>query len=252
MISLPRICSQALILAVLAVLVAPVTAQTACRQALALGLDVSSSVDRKEYDQQMKGLAEAFLNRDVQEILLASPGTPVAVAVFEWGGHNDQKLLMDWQLIKGPADIQRVVDLFLNKKVFVRTSLTAMGRAITYGANLLTQSPECWQLTLDISADGKNNEGYGPLLAKLHPVYGQATVNGLIIGSPEGSGQDRTHARVTEMVNYFKLQVIHGPGSFVQVARGYEDYGAAMTEKLLRELQIAVSRVGPIEFVPDG
>ncbi len=222
-------------------------AVAACRQALALGLDVSSSVDRAEYTQQMLGVASALLDTEVQQLLLSSPSAPVAIAVFEWGGRGDQKILLDWHLIEGPEDIQLVANVFLNKTVYTRTSLTALGQAIIFGANLLNRSPDCWQLTLDISADGKSNQGDAPLVAKMHPVFNNATINGLIIGSADGAGRDKTHARITEMVNYFKSQVIHGPGSFVQVAKGYGDYGVAMRQKLLRELQINVSEAAPVD-----
>lgn len=214
-----------------------------CRHGLALGLDVSSSVDRTEYEEQMNGLAEAFLDQDVQAVLLASSQTPVAVAVYEWGGSADQKLLLDWHLIETKHDILLLASVFQSKSVYTRTSLTAMGRAITYGANLLAAAPDCWQLTLDISADGKSNEGYGPVLAKSHPVYDLATINGLVVASENGASRDQTHAKISEMVSYFKSDVIHGPGSFVQVAKGYSDYSRAMRKKLLRELTISVSGV---------
>jgi hypothetical protein len=37
-------------------------------------------------------------------------------------------------------------------------------------------------------------------------------------------------------VPYFKQEVIFGPGAFVEVAAGFEDFERAMKRKLLREI----------------
>ena len=45
-------------------------ADAACRQALALGLDVSGSVDEAEYQLQLQGLAAALIRDDVRASLI--------------------------------------------------------------------------------------------------------------------------------------------------------------------------------------
>ena len=57
-----------------------------CRQALALGLDVSGSVDAGEYALQLGGLAAALESADVRAALLDIPELPVHLTVFEWSG----------------------------------------------------------------------------------------------------------------------------------------------------------------------
>ncbi|WP_336247087.1 DUF1194 domain-containing protein [Octadecabacter dasysiphoniae] len=54
----------------------PASAQN-CRQALALGLDVSGSVDRREYRLQLDGLADALGHPDVVDALLSQMDAPV-------------------------------------------------------------------------------------------------------------------------------------------------------------------------------
>jgi len=49
------------------------TAQAACQQALAFGLDVSKSVDAEEYQLQLKGLAAALTSPDVTSSILTMP-----------------------------------------------------------------------------------------------------------------------------------------------------------------------------------
>ncbi|MEM9846126.1 MAG: DUF1194 domain-containing protein, partial [Pseudomonadota bacterium] len=61
----------------LALVVFAAAAQAGCRQALALGLDVSGSVDTREYRLQTDGLAEALRDPEVQSAFLALPSLPV-------------------------------------------------------------------------------------------------------------------------------------------------------------------------------
>ena len=60
----------------------------ACRQALALGLDVSGSVDEAEYQLQLQGLAAALVSDDVRASLMRLPDAPVRILVFEWSGQR--------------------------------------------------------------------------------------------------------------------------------------------------------------------
>ena len=69
-------CTLAFVL--LAILPAPASA---CRLALLLALDVSSSVDEAEYELQRNGLAAALLSPNVEAAFL-SGGAPVALAAF--------------------------------------------------------------------------------------------------------------------------------------------------------------------------
>ena len=67
------------LIAALIVLAFPGLAQSSCRQALALGLDVSGSVDTFEYRLQIDGLAGALLRPEVQQAFLTFPAAPATV-----------------------------------------------------------------------------------------------------------------------------------------------------------------------------
>ncbi len=54
-----------------------------CRQALVLALDVSGSVDHKEYHLQLAGLADALVDPEVQNLVLAIPMAPLDLIVFK-------------------------------------------------------------------------------------------------------------------------------------------------------------------------
>ena len=53
-----------------------------CRQALALALDRSGSVDEREYRLQVRGVARALGTPEVRARLLAMPEAPVRLMVF--------------------------------------------------------------------------------------------------------------------------------------------------------------------------
>ena len=94
--------------AALAVALAGPAAAQDCRLALSLGLDVSSSVSTSEYRLQADGLAAALTDPAVAEAFLMSPGARVALHVFEWSGTEQQRVVLGWSWIEGPADLERV------------------------------------------------------------------------------------------------------------------------------------------------
>ena len=219
----------------------PSLAHTACRQALVLALDVSSSVDAQEYALQMQGLAGALLDGEVQALLLAQPSAPIVLSVFEWSGRFDQRLIVSQARLETQADLVRIATRLANQTRPPNTRPTAIGHALQFAGQLLATGPECWQMTIDISGDGKNNDGFAPGLGKQAAIFATTTVNGLVIGTDAPSPDRIVENEIGELTSYFRHVVIHGPEAFIETALGFEDFEAAMFRKLLRELSIAVA-----------
>ncbi|MDD9920710.1 MAG: DUF1194 domain-containing protein [Boseongicola sp.] len=220
----------------LAVIFAAVQAQANCRLALALALDVSGSVDEKEYVLQMNGVATALADPDVQNALFAMPDVPVALAIYEWSSSAYQRMILEWTMLNGPADLEAIRTTLLEWRRNPAPEATGLGASMLYGRDLLARSPECWQNTLDISADGKNNDWPVPERLRREGRLGTMTVNALVIGEDFLSTLDQTPDGIAELSAYFTARIIYGPNAFVEIATGYEDYATAMTRKLLREL----------------
>lgn len=217
--------------------------EAACRQALALGLDVSGSVDDAEYALQRDGLAAALLRPAVSDVLLAAGSAPVRISIFEWSGPNDQTLILPWTAIDDAQILQAVTQTITSHKRAAAAPTTAIGAAMTYGLALLEQQPDCWQHTLDLSGDGPANTGKRPHTIRLTDDQQSMVINGLVIGADNASDDDDRAADIKELSSYYKTAVIRGPGAFVEVALGFQDYANAMERKLLRELQsIAIGR----------
>ena len=212
----------ALLLAVLTA--GPAAADEAgCRLSLLLALDVSSSVDDGEYRLQKEGLVGALGDPDVRRALL--DGGPVALAVYEWSGRNQSTVILGWSLIDGPDAIDRAAGIILGTPRSFNRYPTAMGYALGFGATLMTRAPACDRRVIDVSGDGITNDGFRPQQAYDHYPFDGVVVNGLaVLGSDP------------RVVDYYRGEVAHGPGAFVEIAEGYSDFRRAMTRKLFREL----------------
>ena len=78
---------------------------------------------------------------------------------------------------------------------------------------------------IDVSGDGRANEGFKPERVRDFAVRSGVTVNGLAIINDE-----------PYLEQYYRTHVIGGPAAFVLVADDYEDFVQAIRLKLLREL----------------
>ncbi|MCV2873442.1 DUF1194 domain-containing protein [Defluviimonas sp. WL0050] len=210
----------------LAFCLAAAPAVAGCRLALLLALDVSASVDRDEDLLQRQGLARALLAPAVEEAFLAFGDDHVALAVYEWSGRHQQDLLLDWTVITGAEDLAVAAATVATSERGHDDMPTALGYALGHAASLFERAPDCTARKLDVSGDGRNNEGFGPDLAYREFPLDGVTINGLAI-----SESDR------EIADYYRRKLIRGPGAFVIEVTRFEDYEAAMEEKLLRELE---------------
>lgn len=208
-----------------------------CRQALAIGLDVSGSVDAREFVLQVRGLAAALTSDAVRAVLLGTPGAPVALAVYDWSGEGDQRLILDWVEIADAATLDRVAGVIGSAVRIERSPATGVGSALRYGDRLLAMRPDCPRAILDLTGDGLNNSGPPPRDVALPPRGTGITVNALVIGVNRDEGWDGGDPGVAELSAWFTAEVIRGPDAFVEVALGFEDFAAAMERKLLRELE---------------
>jgi hypothetical protein len=211
-----------------ALLLLPSGAEAACRQALALGLDISGSVDAVEYRLQRDGLAAALESPDVQAALFAPGAAPVRIAVYEWSGPNHQFLILPWTSLSDPAALFAATAALRGAPRPTADVTTATGAAMGFGFDLLATESACWTRTLDLSGDGPANTGPRPQDVVLPPDLPDVTVNGLVVANP---------GAMDALSDYFEAYVIRGPDAFVEPAYGFGDYAIAMERKLLRELQ---------------
>lgn len=209
-------------------LLMPTVAMSNCRLALVLALDVSSSVDAAEDRLQRGGLVAALTAPEVAEAFFAAD-QPVALAVYEWSGRYQQKVLLDWTMITSPVRLLAAAERIAASTRSYSNYPTAMGYGLGYGARMLERAPDCLRKTLDMAGDGQNNEGFPPKTAYREFPFQNVTVNGLVVNAADFEGE-------VGLIAFYKSQVLHGPGAFMIIANGFEDYERAMRRKLEREL----------------
>ena len=196
-----------------------------CKLALVLALDISSSVNQREYRIQLQGLALAFRTPEVIEAILTPPGAAIAAIVYEWSGYNQQDVVIPWIMLDSEAVIlDFAATLAAHRRPYTDLT-TSLGKAIEYGAKLFDRAPPCGRRVIDISGDGENNDGVGPEYFRAQGKLDGITINGLVV---QGAYPDP--------VPYYREHVIQGPGAFVALARDFYDYPAVMIAKLLREI----------------
>ena len=147
--------------------------------------------------------------------------------MFEWSGQRNQTIVVDWKLIETQRDLLAVAEKIRQPYRTEKLSPTSLGNALGFAARHFTAAPACLRQTLDVSGDGTNNDGYPPASAYRAYDYSGVVVNALAIGGAQ---------HLPSLVRYFEIEVIKGPGAFVEVADDHEDFERAMRRKLEREL----------------
>ncbi|MEM0935559.1 MAG: DUF1194 domain-containing protein [Pseudomonadota bacterium] len=211
-------------------IVAPAPA-LACGLALALLVDISGSVDPREYRTQIDGLAAALRDQTVTEALIRQEA---AVTLIQWTGANRQDISVPWARITTAADLERfAAEVEAVERPWAMFA-TAIGEALNVAEAALDAAPACRRQVIDVSGDGASNEGIEPRHVRDRLVAQGVTINALVITGSE-----------PELVPYFKDHIIGGHGAFAIAADGYADYPERIRRKLIRETASAMSEWAP-------
>ena len=202
--------------------------------ALAMGIDISGSIDPDEAKLQREGYVQAFRDPIIVKALLGGPNGRVAVSYYEWSDSWMQKLLIDWTLL----DSEAAIEAFANRLSAAPISIarrTSISGAIRYAIPLFGRSPyDAARKVLDISGDGSNNDGGLVTEMRHEALKERIVINGLPImndrPNPFGFPNE------TDLDVYYLHCVTGGPRSFVEVARSFEDFPRAVRKKLLQEV----------------
>lgn len=195
----------------------------ACELALVLAIDISGSVDTNEYRIQMDGLAAALNDPTVQDALIDSKAQ---IAVLHWTGASRQVVVSNWRQMIKRSDVIEIGKVVSTAPRAYRHFSTAIGDALVVAADLLGRvGAACDRQVVDLSGDGPSNEGSDVTVIRDSLVRGGVQINGLAIETTDDT-----------LTDYYRKNVIGGPGAFVLTAKTFEDYPRAIRRKLLREI----------------
>jgi len=210
---------------------------------LVFAADVSRSVDQPKFQLQRDGYAAAITNPRVLDAIRSGPNRQIAVCFIEWSGAGAQKLMIDWTVIRDNATAQQFASQIVEapRSFADRTSISG---GIEFAMQQLARAPfEGSRRTIDVSGDGTNNAGRDVRLARDEAVAKGITINGLVILSDRPLSWNAEHTNPPGgLDNYYRENVIGGPGAFVMVSENFNSFGQAIINKIIPEIALANQR----------
>ncbi len=205
--------------------------------ALVLVTDVSRSIDDSEYDLEKQGLAAALRDPAVLGAIRRGAIGTIAVAYIEFAGAYEVRTIVDFTLVRDAASAQAFADRLTAapRAFYGRTSISA---GIDAAASLLAKSNlEAQRRVIDVCGDGTNNAGRDVTAARDEAVQAGILINGLTIINDHPANYTFAHvAPPGGLTNWYRENVIGGPGSFVLEVHDFNTFGEAMKRKLLNEI----------------
>jgi hypothetical protein len=223
--------------ALAAILSVPAWAAERVDLLLVLAADVSRSVDDPKFRLQRSGYAAALENPRVLEAIQSGTNRRIAVCFVEWSGVVSQKVVIDWTIIGDDKSAREFGDRLLEapRSFADRTSISG---GIDFAMAQFERAPyEGLRRTIDVSGDGTNNSGRDVTVARDEAVAKGVTINGLVILSESPTPWNPEHTNPPGgLAQYYRNNVIGGPGAFVMVAENFKSFGNSLINKLIAEI----------------
>ena len=207
---------------------------------LVLAVDVSRSVDATKFQLQREGYAAALSNPRVIETIQSGRNGRIGVIFVEWSGVGNQKVVIDWTMIGDAEAAKGFGDRLLEapRSFADRTSISG---GIEFAMAQLGLAPYgAPRRTIDVSGDGTNNSGRDVTTLRDEAVSKGIIINGLPILSENPMSWNPDHTNPPGgLENYYRNNVIGGPGAFVMVAKNFNTFGEAIINKMIAEVSQA-------------
>jgi hypothetical protein len=231
--------------ALLAGTTAGATADSAIRQpvdlALVLLTDVSNSVDDREYAMVKEGYQAAFGDPEVIAAILSN-SRGVAVTYVEFSGQGEFTIVRGWDILTSPASARSFGGAVAAAP---RTSAgnTALAASLRKAAELLsTDEFESARRIIDVASDEDSDQGRSApirdaIVASGITINALPFINDRPIGTYDGHmSYANAQWGLQTTADFYRRDIIGGPGSFLIEVRDYAAFGEALKRKLLREL----------------
>jgi hypothetical protein len=193
---------------------------------LVLAVDASGSVNQARFELQKQGYAAAFRNKQVLQAIQGGAQRAIAVAMVQWTGPALHVVVLDWTRIGDQASAEAVAAAITAVPRRLFGGGTSISGAIDFAMTLFPQSGfRGTRRIIDVSGDGANNSGRPAGLARDAAVRQGVVINGLPILSVE-----------PDLDEFYRDNVIGGPGAFVVVAKSFDDFADAILNKLVSEI----------------
>lgn len=206
--------------------------------ALVLAMDTSGSVSDRRLELQIEGYADAIADPAFVQAIQSGQLGRIALTFVQWSSADWQRQLVGWTLIGDLAAAARFAAAVRNAPR-PTPGVTSISGAIDFSVSLLRRAGlQRTRGVIDVSGDGRNNDGRPVREAVADAVASGVTVNGLPILGLEPAIDD-----------YYRREVIGGPGAFAMPAREPGSFARSLLQKLLLEVAL---RTGPDETPADA
>ena len=202
--------------------------------ALVLAVDVSESIDTEEVKLQRQGYISAIKQPTILQAIRRGKHGRIGVAYFEWSDAGNHALIVDWTTVQDEASAEAFGER-LEEAGVLDGHFTSISSAIDFALNLFERNPfKSERRVIDISGDGRNNNGPPVEQMRAEAVKRNITINGL----PIVNDRDRQFSGLPpdDIENYYRKNVIGGPNAFIVVAKSFDDFERAIIRKLMREI----------------
>lgn len=212
---------------------APASPQAAPAKAvdveLVLAVDISQSMDEREFALQRAGYVAALRHPDFIKAVRSGSTGRVALAYFEWAGVVRDDGVIAWQVIDSAESANAFADK-IAARPFRSFRGTSISGALAFGAGLFEGTAfAATRSVIDISGDGPNNTGLPVTSTRDAAVAKGIVINGLpILISPSPT--------FSHLDQYYAECVTGGPGSFVLPIYAASEFATAIRRKLILEV----------------
>jgi hypothetical protein len=207
--------------------------------------ELRRNVDQQKFELQRQGYAAAIADRQVLETIRSSRNGRIAVLFMEWSGSDSQQVVIDWTMIDGAKAAQRFGNRLLKapRSIVNRTSTSS---GIDFAAAHFARAPFASdRRTIDVSGDSTNNAGRTVVQARDAAVGREININGLVILSGRLLPWNPQHTNpLAGLANYYRANVVGGPGCFVLEAEDFHSFAQAIIKKMIAEITHATAPTG--------
>ena len=208
---------------------------------LVLAVDISASVDPFEAKTQRDGYVAAITDPSVIAAIRTGLIGKIAVTYVEWADAEYQSQLVQWTAISDEASAQAFAAA-LAAKPFNSAYDTSISQAIDFAASLLESNDYAGtRHVIDISGDGRQNQGRPLSAARAEALSKGLIINGLPIMNDRPQSDGTLTPRESNLDIYYNENVIGGPGAFFVAVEDLEAFRSAILSKLIREIVSAPS-----------
>jgi hypothetical protein len=201
-------------------------AQTAVDLQLVLAVDASGSVSEARFELQKQGYVAAFRSPLLLRAVRSGSRQAIAVTMVQWTGPTLQVQVVPWMLVNDEASLLALAAAIEAAPRRLFGGGTSISGGIDHAMALFPRAPYSGaRRVIDVSGDGRNNRGRPAAEARDEVLQAGVTINGLPILAVE-----------PDLEEFYRDNVIGGPGAFVIPAASFESFADAILKKLVIEI----------------